>query len=59
MRLRSVMMSVTNVTWLSRFNGHLRKKGISGHIKVDYEQKVLSVEVTLLLVFAIYRFHMY
>lgn len=53
------MMSATNVTWLSRFNGHLRKKGISGHIKVDYEQKVLSVEVTLLLVFAIYRFHMY
>lgn len=30
---------------IRRFNGHLRKKGISGHIKVDYEKKLLSVEV--------------
>lgn len=30
---------------IRRFNGHLRKKGISGHIKVDYEKKLLSIEV--------------
>jgi hypothetical protein len=30
---------------IHRFNGHLRKKGISGHIKVDYEKKLLFVEV--------------
>lgn len=29
-----------------RFNGHLRKKGISGQIKVSYEEKTLSVEVS-------------
>lgn len=32
-----------------RFNGHLRKKGISGQIKVSYEDKTLSVEVSSLL----------
>jgi len=36
-----------------RFNGHLRKKGISGLIKVNYEQKTLMIEVKLLL-FVIY-----
>ncbi|XWS51588.1 hypothetical protein CRYUN_Cryun12cG0189600 [Craigia yunnanensis] len=30
-----------------RFNGHLGKKGISGHIKVSYEEKTLSVEVKM------------
>ncbi|KAK9120624.1 hypothetical protein Syun_018241 [Stephania yunnanensis] len=30
-----------------RFNGHLRKKGISGNIKVNYEEKTLSVEVKM------------
>ncbi|KAH0979218.1 hypothetical protein GBA52_006395 [Prunus armeniaca] len=29
-----------------RFNTHLRKKGISGQIKVSYEEKTLSVEVS-------------
>ncbi|GAV68085.1 SMC_N domain-containing protein [Cephalotus follicularis] len=33
------------LTW--QFNGHLRKKGISGHIKVSYEDKTLSVEVKM------------
>ncbi|WMV31145.1 hypothetical protein MTR67_024530 [Solanum verrucosum] len=30
-----------------RFNGHLGKKGISGHIKVCYEEKTLSIEVKM------------
>ena len=30
----------------SRFNSHLGKKGISGHIKVSYENKTLSIEVS-------------
>ncbi|KAK1272380.1 hypothetical protein QJS04_geneDACA012445 [Acorus gramineus] len=30
-----------------RFNQHLRKKGISGQIKVDYEDKTLSIEVKM------------
>ncbi|XWS76350.1 hypothetical protein CRYUN_Cryun01aG0168700 [Craigia yunnanensis] len=30
-----------------RFNGHLGKKGISGNIKVSYEEKTLSVEVKM------------
>lgn len=33
-----------------RFNGHLRKKGISGHIKVSYEDETLSIEVSGLFV---------
>ncbi|KAE8803398.1 structural maintenance of chromosomes protein 6a-like isoform x2 [Hordeum vulgare] len=33
------------LTWL--FNEHLGKKGISGFINVDYESKVLSVELTM------------
>ena len=31
----------------SRFNSHLRKKGISGHVKIDYEAKTLAVEVKM------------
>nr|XP_009400681.1 PREDICTED: structural maintenance of chromosomes protein 6B-like [Musa acuminata subsp. malaccensis] len=42
---RNAMLLKRQLTW--QFNGHLRKKGISGHIKVDYEQKVLSVEVKM------------
>ncbi|MCI09333.1 structural maintenance of chromosomes protein 6-like, partial [Trifolium medium] len=30
-----------------KFNGHLRKKGISGLIKVDYENMTLSIEVQM------------
>ncbi|GAU14644.1 hypothetical protein TSUD_97080 [Trifolium subterraneum] len=30
-----------------KFNGHLRKKGISGLIKVDYEDMTLSIEVQM------------
>jgi len=38
----------------SRFNHHLGKKGISGNIRVSYEDKTLSIEVTgaILLQFA-------
>ncbi|PKA46461.1 Structural maintenance of chromosomes protein 2-1 [Apostasia shenzhenica] len=33
------------LTW--KFNAHLLKKGISGKITVDYEKKILSVEVKM------------
>lgn len=33
------------LTW--KFNAHLRKKGISGVAKVDYEQRTLAVEVRM------------
>ncbi|KAJ0961973.1 hypothetical protein J5N97_029801 [Dioscorea zingiberensis] len=33
------------LTW--KFNGHLTRKGISGNINVDYEEKTLSVEVKM------------
>ncbi|PKU66318.1 structural maintenance of chromosomes protein 6B isoform X2 [Dendrobium catenatum] len=33
------------LTW--KFNGHLLKKGISGKITVDYDKKLLSVEVKM------------
>ncbi|GLT83987.1 hypothetical protein SLE2022_022470 [Rubroshorea leprosula] len=33
------------LTW--QFNSHLGKKGISGHIKISYEEKTLSVEVKM------------
>ncbi|KAJ1426545.1 SMCs flexible hinge superfamily [Sesbania bispinosa] len=41
-----------NATYLKhqlswKFNGHLRKKGISGLIKVNYEEKTLSIEVQM------------
>lgn len=42
---RNASLLKRQLTW--GFNGHLRKKGISGHIKVDYEEKVLSVEVKM------------
>lgn len=29
-----------------RFNGHLGKKGISGKININYEEKTLSIEVS-------------
>ncbi|KAK1394538.1 hypothetical protein POM88_013594 [Heracleum sosnowskyi] len=31
----------------NRFNGHLRKKGISGQIKISYEDETLSIEVKM------------
>ncbi|XP_074567788.1 structural maintenance of chromosomes protein 6B-like [Curcuma longa] len=42
---RNATLLKRQLTW--QFNGHLRKKGISGHVKVDYEKKVLSVEVKM------------
>ncbi|XP_068650718.1 structural maintenance of chromosomes protein 6B-like [Aristolochia californica] len=42
---RNASLLKRQLTW--QFNSHLRKKGISGHIKVDYEQKILSMEVKM------------
>ncbi|KAA8539789.1 hypothetical protein F0562_026481 [Nyssa sinensis] len=42
---RNATLLKRQLTW--QFNGHLRKKGISGHIKVSYEEKTLSVEVKM------------
>ncbi|KAJ3698353.1 hypothetical protein LUZ61_002058 [Rhynchospora tenuis] len=42
---RNASLLKRQLTW--QFNGHLRKKGISGHIKVDYDKKLLSVEVKM------------
>ncbi|XP_045829439.1 structural maintenance of chromosomes protein 6A [Trifolium pratense] len=48
-RMRKFQTNATNLkhqlSW--KFNGHLKKKGISGVIKVDYEQKTLSIEVQM------------
>ncbi|PNX99498.1 structural maintenance of chromosomes protein 6-like [Trifolium pratense] len=47
--MRKFQTNATNLkhqlSW--KFNGHLKKKGISGVIKVDYEQKTLSIEVQM------------
>ncbi|XWS36962.1 hypothetical protein CRYUN_Cryun19dG0002600 [Craigia yunnanensis] len=42
---RNASLLRRELTW--QFNGHLGKKGISGHIKVSYEEKTLSVEVKM------------
>ncbi|CAN6460828.1 unnamed protein product [Victoria cruziana] len=42
---RNAILLKRQLTW--QFNGHLRKKGFSGHIKVDYEEKTLSIEVKM------------
>ncbi|XP_062153767.1 structural maintenance of chromosomes protein 6B-like isoform X1 [Alnus glutinosa] len=42
---RNATLLKRQLTW--QFNGHLRKKGISGQIKVSYEEKTLSVEVKM------------
>ncbi|CAK9135142.1 unnamed protein product [Ilex paraguariensis] len=42
---RNATLLKRQLTW--QFNGHLRKKGISGHIKVCYEAETLSVEVKM------------
>ncbi|KAK2380373.1 structural maintenance of chromosomes protein [Trifolium repens] len=48
-RRRKFQTNATNLkqqlSW--KFNGHLRKKGISGVIKVDYEDTTLSIEVQM------------
>ncbi|CAL5212017.1 unnamed protein product [Lathyrus oleraceus] len=48
-RMRKFQANATNLkhqlSW--KFNGHLKKKGISGVIKVDYEQMTLSIEVQM------------
>ncbi|KAE8720187.1 Structural maintenance of chromosomes protein 6B [Hibiscus syriacus] len=42
---RNAALLRRELTW--QFNGHLGKKGISGHINVDYDEKTLSVEVKM------------
>ncbi|XP_071732184.1 structural maintenance of chromosomes protein 6B-like [Rutidosis leptorrhynchoides] len=42
---RNATLLKRQLTW--QFNGHLRKKGISGHIKVSYEDQKLSIEVKM------------
>lgn len=42
---RNATLLKRQLTW--QFNGHLGKKGISGHIKVCYEEKTLSIEVKM------------
>ncbi|XP_020260784.1 structural maintenance of chromosomes protein 6B-like [Asparagus officinalis] len=42
---RNASLLKRQLTW--QFNGHLKKKGMSGHIKVDYEKMVLSIEVKM------------
>ncbi|EOY22856.1 Structural maintenance of chromosomes 6A, putative isoform 4 [Theobroma cacao] len=42
---RNASLLKRELTW--QFNGHLGKKGISGHINVSYEEKTLSVEVKM------------
>ncbi|XP_038683969.1 structural maintenance of chromosomes protein 6B-like isoform X2 [Tripterygium wilfordii] len=42
---RNATLLKRQLTW--QFNGHLRKKGISGHIKVSYEEQMLSVEIKM------------
>ncbi|KAL5810852.1 hypothetical protein ACOSQ4_027420 [Xanthoceras sorbifolium] len=42
---RNATLLKRQLTW--QFNGHLGKKGISGHIKISYEEKTLSIEVKM------------
>ncbi|GAB4844107.1 hypothetical protein Ancab_037414 [Ancistrocladus abbreviatus] len=42
---RNATLLKRQLTW--QFNGHLGKKGISGNIKVSYEEKTLSIEVKM------------
>ncbi|MCD7450413.1 Structural maintenance of chromosomes protein 6A, partial [Datura stramonium] len=42
---RNATLLKRQLTW--QFNGHLGKKGISGHIKVSYEEKTLTIEVKM------------
>ncbi|KAL8233115.1 hypothetical protein R6Q57_002893 [Mikania cordata] len=42
---RNATLLKRQLTW--QFNGHLRKKGISGHIKVSFEEQKLSIEVKM------------
>ncbi|PSS33185.1 Structural maintenance of chromosomes protein like [Actinidia chinensis var. chinensis] len=42
---RNATLLKRQLTW--QFNGHLRKKGISGHVKVSYEEETLSIEVKM------------
>ncbi|GAB2233566.1 hypothetical protein Droror1_Dr00002792 [Drosera rotundifolia] len=42
---RNASLLRRQLTW--QFNGHLRKKGISGNIQVSYEEKTLAIEVKM------------
>ncbi|KAL8539574.1 hypothetical protein ACS0TY_001254 [Phlomoides rotata] len=43
--MRNATLLKRQLTW--QFNGHLKKKGFSGQIKVSYEEQTLSVEVKM------------
>lgn len=38
-----------NISFITRFLTHLKKKGFSGGINIDFNEKTLSVEVSNLL----------
>ncbi|CAA3008732.1 structural maintenance of chromosomes 6B isoform X1 [Olea europaea subsp. europaea] len=42
---RNATLLKRQLTW--QFNGHLRRKGICGQIKVSYEEQTLSIEVKM------------
>ncbi|XP_047326989.1 structural maintenance of chromosomes protein 6B [Impatiens glandulifera] len=42
---RNASLLKRQLTW--KFNSHLGKKGISGHVKVNYEDQTLSIEVKM------------
>ncbi|KAL7001725.1 Structural maintenance of chromosomes protein 6B [Sarracenia purpurea var. burkii] len=42
---RNAIFLKRQLTW--QFNGHLRKKGINGYVKVSYEEETLSIEVKM------------
>ncbi|KAK6118554.1 hypothetical protein DH2020_047702 [Rehmannia glutinosa] len=42
---RNATLLKRQLTW--QFNGHLKKKGISGQIRVSYEEQTLSLEVKM------------
>ncbi|KZV51907.1 structural maintenance of chromosomes protein 6B-like [Dorcoceras hygrometricum] len=42
---RNATLLKRQLTW--QFNGHLKRKGISGQIRVNYEEQTLSVEVKM------------
>ncbi|KAK6155893.1 hypothetical protein DH2020_010141 [Rehmannia glutinosa] len=44
---RNATLLKRQLTWQGLFNGHLKKKGISGQIRVSYEEQTLSVEVKM------------
>ncbi|EPS70437.1 hypothetical protein M569_04318, partial [Genlisea aurea] len=42
---RNAMLLKRQLTW--QFNGHLKRKGVSGQITVSYEEQTLSIEIKM------------